>query len=32
MTALEVKPIDACRWDIVALGEVMLKGGLGRVG
>jgi 2-dehydro-3-deoxygluconokinase len=25
MTVLDVKPADACRWDLVALGEVMLR-------
>lgn len=25
MTALEIRPTDACRWDLVALGEVMLR-------
>jgi len=25
MTTLEIRPADACRWDLVALGEVMLR-------
>jgi Sugar kinases, ribokinase family len=25
MTTLELRPADACRWDLVALGEVMLR-------
>jgi 2-dehydro-3-deoxygluconokinase len=25
MTLLDLKPADACRWDLVALGEVMLR-------
>jgi 2-dehydro-3-deoxygluconokinase len=25
MTTLEIKPADQCRWDLVALGEVMLR-------
>jgi 2-dehydro-3-deoxygluconokinase len=25
MTTLEIRPADSCRWDLVALGEVMLR-------
>ena len=25
MAILNVKPADACRWDVVSLGEVMLR-------
>jgi len=25
MTTLDIRPADACRWDLVALGEVMLR-------